>query len=199
MRKLITILLFCICANFVFAQRVKTLSCPEKKWALFHPIAALKVKKIYKTIMPLYDEVKTKKELDAFESGGKTDAFRHIFFMAALSQKISVRKLRKLGKAHEKGNYKQFLKLQNEQGELPDSLGSVMDLQNNEVGFAIGTANRKLNLEELRSKTIEAIKNGEAVYFKRNASGNYVNCSGEIIDRKNYKWSVPKCLIATNK
>ena len=148
--------------------------------------------------MPVYDEVRSKKELDGFESGGKTDAFRHVFFMAALSQKISVRKLRKLGKAHEKGNYKQFLKLQNEQGELPDSLGSVMDLQNNEVGFKIGTSNKNAEPQELKAKVIDAIKNGEAVYFKRNAEGNYVTCDGKTIERKNYKWFVPKCLIKTN-
>ncbi len=185
----------------MFAQSLKGISRYEKRWALFHPFAAIKVKKITKKCWPHYSNVKTKQVLDTYESGGKLDAFRHVFFMAALSQKIKPRKLRKLGIAHEKGNYKQFLNDQNEQGEQPDSLGTLMDLKNNEVGFGIGKENKKISLEDLKLKVISTIKSGDAFYFKRNTNGDYLNCNDQIIDLRNYsgKWFVPKCLVKTNE
>lgn len=168
-------------------------------WGLFHPFAALKVNKLYKKCLPFYEEVKKENGLDKFESGGKLDAFRHVFFMAAFTQKIKAKKIRKLGKAHEKGNYKHFLKNINEQGELPDSLATVMDLSNNEVGFKIGKENKKTELKDLKLLVIEEIKKGNALYFKRNEKGQYLNCNDEIILPQPKKWFVPKCLISTDK
>jgi hypothetical protein len=183
-----------------FSQKISERSRYEKRWAFFHPFAALKVKKIYKNCRPIYDEVKKTNTLDGFENGGKLDAFRHVFFMAAFSQKIGVKKLRKLGIAHEKGNHLNFLKSIKEEGELADSLSSVMDLKNNELGFKIGSQNKKLGLPGLKNKVIETIKKGEAVYFKRNASGNYLSCDDIEINLQEYKgkWFIPKCLIPTN-
>ena len=196
---------FC-CIFFIFffadlwSQKISERSRYEKCWAFAHPFAALKVKKIYKKCVPLYEELKKSKALDHFENGGKLDAFRHTFFMAAFDQKIKTRKLRKLGIAHEKGNYARFLKNIKEDGELADSLSTVMDLKNNELGFRIGSVNKKKDLQNLKELVIEEIKKGEAVYFKRNLSGNYLNCAGEVIILGNYqnKWFIPKCLIATN-
>lgn len=150
--------------------------------------------------MPIYEETKKNNLLDAFENGGKRDAFRHTFFMAAFAQKIKTKKIRKLGIAHEKGNYTHFLKNIKEDGELADSLSTVMDLKNNELGFKIGSANKKKDLSGLKDLATEEIKKGEAVYFKRNSSGQYLNCNGEIILLENYKnkWFIPKCLIPTN-
>ncbi len=185
---------------FIASQNKRTTSCYEKKWALFHPFAALKANKIYKRCLPFYEEVKKENTLDDFESGGKLDAFRHIFFMSAFAQKIKIRKIRKLGKAHEKGNYKHFLKNREEHGELPDSLSGVMDLFNNEVGFELGSENKKLNLKELKLLVVAELKKGCGLYFRRNAKKQYVNCSDEIILWENYlkKWFVPKCLIKTS-
>ncbi len=150
--------------------------------------------------MPLYEEVKKNNLLDTYENGGKLDAFRHTFFMAAFTQKIKTKKIRKLGIAHEKGNYAHFLKNIKEDGELADSLSSVMDLQNNELGFKIGSANKRKDLRDLKDLMIEEIKKGEAVYFKRNSSGQNLNCNGELILMENYKnkWFIPKCLMPTN-
>lgn len=196
---------FSIVLVFLFAeihsQKISSRSRYEKCWAFTHPCAALKVKKIYKRCAPIYEELKKNKTLDSFENGGKLDAFRHVFFMAAFDQKLKTKKLRKLGIAHEKGNYAHFLKNIKEDGELADSLSTVMDLQNNELGFRIGNCNKKTDLQNLKNLVIEAIKKGEAVYFKRNASGQYLNCAGEVIILENYqnKWFIPKCLVKTNQ
>lgn len=184
----------------IWSQKISSRSSYEKCWAFTHPFAALKVKKIYKQCLPYYEEVKKNNLLDAFENGGKLDAFRHTFFMAAFSQKIKTKKIRKLGIAHEKGNYAHFLKNIKEDGKLADSLSTVMDIKNNELGFKIGSVNKKKDLRDLKDVVIEEIKKGETVYFKRNSSGQYLNCNGEIILLENYKnkWSIPKCLIASN-
>ncbi|MBI2723402.1 MAG: hypothetical protein HYX39_14610 [Bacteroidetes bacterium] len=176
-------------------------SLPEWLWALSHPFAALKVKKISKECYRIYTTDKIIiTELDHFSNGGKLDAFRHVFFMAAFSQKIKIKKLRKLGKAHEKGNYKQFLKSSVEDGEVPDSLSSVMDLKNNEVGFVNGTENKTVSLENLRSIIITKIKAGEAFIMKRKINGLYIDCSGAIINTALYKgkWTIPKCLVPSD-
>jgi len=173
----------------------------EVWWGLWHPIAALKVKKIKAKVDLIYDQPDIKDQLDNLSSGGKLDAFRHVFYMAAFAQKIKIKKLRKLGIAHEKGNYRQFLKHQNENGEVPDSLSSVMDLYNNELGLNIGGfPNKKMNLEKLKELVIWKIKTGNATIFKRNKQGFYVECDDKIIDLSLYKgkWFVPKCLVPSN-
>lgn len=189
------------CFVSAFSQKLNSRSRYEKRWALLHPFAALKVKKIYKKCMPYYEEAKSNNTLDVFENGGKLDCYRHVFFMAAFSRNIKVKKLRKLGYAHEKGNYSNFLKGTLEEGELADSLSCAMDLKNNEFGFYIGTTLQLKTLKELSELTIERIKGGEAVYMKRNAAGQYLTCGNEIIDLADYKtkWFIPKCIIKTNE
>ncbi|MBA2611288.1 MAG: hypothetical protein H0U95_04900 [Bacteroidetes bacterium] len=171
----------------------------ELWWSAWHPVAALKVKKIHKKAMILFKNDDNKLLLDNYTNGGKLDAFRHVFFMAAFSQKINIKKLRKLGIAHEKGNYHQFLKQTKENDEAPDSLSNVMDLTNNELGFKIGSENKKKTLEELKQEVIKEIKEGKAVIMKRQQNGKYVDCNNKIIDAGIYKgkWFVPKCLVSS--
>jgi hypothetical protein len=190
-----------VCVYFSQAQKFRSRSGPEKCWALFHPFAAVKVKKIYNKAMPFYYEVQKKNRLDTFSNGGKLDAFRHAYFMAAFSQKIKVKKARKLGVAHEKGNYKDFKKGIKEDGEIPDSLSTVMDLHNNEVGLKIGKENKNMDLKALSEIVLASLQKGEGIYFKRNSKGRYLTCHDEIIDREMYtgKWVVPKCLIKINE
>lgn len=184
----------------IYPQKFKALSSAEKKWSLCHPISALKIKKIYKKCLPIYKNVANEKLLDSFSNGGKLDAFRHFFFMAAFSQKIKSKKLRNLGIAHEKGNYKDFLKGKNEDGEIPDSLSTVMDLLNNDSGIAFGIKNNKKTPEELKLFILEEIKKGNAFYFKRDFLGRYLTCDNAVIAIENYKkvWFVPKCLVTTD-
>jgi hypothetical protein len=155
---------------------------------------------MYSKTFVIYEQPNTKIALDNFNNGGKLDAFRHVFFMAAFAQKIKIKKLKKLGIAHEKGNYRQFKKHQNEEGERPDSLSNVMDLKNNDLGLKIGSENKKISLADLKELVINEIKNGKAQIIKRNKQEMYVECNDQIIDMQLYKgkWFVPKCLVPSN-
>jgi hypothetical protein len=169
-------------------------------WGLFHPVSAIKIKKISKSLNVIYNLKEIKLELDSYENGGKLDAFRHTFFMAAFAQKVKISKLRKLGIAHEKGNYRQFIKNQTENKEIPDSMGTVMDLFNNELGYKIGKANKKLLLPDLKYIVLKEIQNGNALVMKRDKTGNYLDCENNIINTTLFfkKWFVPKCLVKSD-
>jgi hypothetical protein len=183
----------------LFAQR--PVSAYEFRWAFFHPFAALKIKKRLPKALVIYNEVKATGQPDSFAGGGKLDAFRHVYTMAYLARYIRVKKLRKLGRAHEKGNKRQFKNNKLEDGERPDSLACEMDLKNNESGFLLGSANKTLNDTALKTLVLEAITAGKAWYLKRNVQGQYVDCDNKPVDPALYKgkWFVPKCLIKTNE
>ena len=191
-------LLLVVGYNRIVAQQIKLsqLSKYEKRWVLFHPIAALKIKKNYSRIIEVYQQVKQQAELDTFENGGKLDAFRHTYVMASLVQKINSKKIRKLGIAHEKGNQLDFMKHKLEEGELADSISCEMDLLNNEIGIGIGKECKKQQCDQqaLKSKVIEAIKSGKTFYLKRNTDGKYLTCTGELILPEKWKdtWNIPK-------
>jgi hypothetical protein len=177
------------------------LSKHEKHWAIWHPFASIKIKNHQAEMYAVYKEVKQQKLLDTFENGGKLDAFRHTFAMAYFSKFVKTKKLRKLGKAHEKANYQQFLNhLPEEDGELPDSLSSVMDLKNNNIALSLANEVKKLSSEEIKQKIIRLIKAGGVFIIKRNAQGLYVDCNNQIIPSEKIKgiWNVPKCLIKSD-
>jgi hypothetical protein len=176
------------------------LSKYEKSWALWHPFAAVKIKQHQAEMYAVYKEVKQQHVLDTFENGGKLDAFRHTFAMAYFSTFVKTKKLRKLGKAHEKANHRQFLhSLPDEDGELSDSLSSVMDLQNNEVAFSLAKEIKKLSTEEIKQKILLLIKNGDVFIMKRNAQGQYLDYDNRIIPVEKLKvWTNPKCLIKSS-
>lgn len=181
------------CLFFIF--KVSAISLPELKWAIFHPIAAIKIKKIKCSCDKYYLDSSLVNQLDRFENGGKLDAFRHIYYMSAFSKSIKTSKLRKLGLAHEKGNYRQFLKGNLEHGELPDSIGSLMDLKNNEIAFKLTNRTKNLNLKELKDEIIKLIQNNGVYYILRDNQGNYLNCSNNVIYIRR-TWQNEKCLIA---
>jgi hypothetical protein len=177
------------------------LSKYEKYWAIWHPFASVKLKNHQAEMYAVYKEVKQQKQLDTFENGGKLDAFRHTFAMAYFSKFVKAKKLRKLGRAHEKANYQQFLNhLLDEDGELSDSLSSVMDLKNNDIALSLANEVKKLSVEEIKQKIIGLIKAGCVFIIKRNAQGLYVNCNNQIIPSEKLKgiWNVPKCLIKSD-
>ena len=173
----------------------------EYRWAIFHPFAAKKVQRYLLEAMDVYSIVKKSKQLDEFESGGTLDAFRHTFTMAYLCRFVKVNKLRKLGKAHERGNKYYFFKNHQEFGERADSLACVMDLRNNELGYEIGKNNKNVSKNDLKNIVIEQIKAGNACKLKRNGQNLYVSCQNEPILIENYKgkWFLPKCLIKSNE
>lgn len=183
----------------VYGQEPK-LGKYEYAWVFWHPFAALKVYSIKKHCATIYNTYKNDKRLDAFSNGGKLDAYRHVFYMAAFSQKIKPKKVKKLGMAHEKNNYRQFLRSETEFGERADSLSSVMDLKNNLLGIEFGTSNRKLNLSQLNEWAIMAVISGKATILKRDPDGNFLTCEDKSIDFSLYskKWFVPKCLVPSD-
>ena len=177
------------------------LSKYEKHWAISHPFASLKIKKHQAEMYAVYKEVKQQRLLDTFENGGKLDAFRHTFAMAYFSKFVKAKKLRKLGKAHEKANHWQFLhSLPDEDGELSDSLSSVMDLKNNDIALSLAKEVKNLSGEEIKLKIIGLIKTGNVFIMKRNTQGQYLDCNNQIIPPEKIKgiWNVPKCLIKSN-
>jgi hypothetical protein len=177
-----------------------SLSRYERRWALFHPFAACRIKKHQQEMYGVYEEVKKSGMLDAYESGGRLDAFRHAFAMAYFVRFVRPARLRKLGKAHEKGNYEHFKKGITEEGELPDSAATVMDLKNNELGILIGCQNGRVAIQELRLKVIEKIKSGAAVILRRDADGRYTDCNGRALapEELKGKWQNQKCLVASS-
>lgn len=174
------------------------ISRPEKWWAATHPFIARKTFLISKEASKTASEMEKEKILDGDGNGGRIDAFRHAYWMALLSQKIKIKKALKLGMAHEKGNYLQFKKHQLEEGTLPDSMSSVMDLWNNKVGAELGYLNRELNKNDLKEKIMKAITIGEMCILKKDSMGNYLQCNLEVIDLNQYRqWNIPKCLIGS--
>lgn len=180
---------------------VSNISREEKRWALRHPVAAVKVKRVAQRCDALYNRSQTRAQLDSFSSGGKLDAFRHAFYMAAFAQKIKPKKIRALGEAHEKTNYRQFLKSKTEEGEVPDSISTVMDLFNNDLGISIGSSLRKLTLLELQRTVIYEIDQGKALIIRRDRQGRFLRCDGSILKTDEFRrqWFVPKCLVASSR
>lgn len=179
----------------------KGLFDPVALWGISHPFAAAKIKKINRQCLTIYNQKELKTRLDSFNSGGQLDAFRHVFFMAAFHQKVNAKKLRKLGKAHENKNYRQFLKGE-QQGEFRhDSLSMVMDLHNNEVAFGLKSSGTFVSLEELKETVIQTLYSGKALVMKRNRKGQLLKCDNSLLRPEDYgnSWYIPKCLVSSNQ
>ena len=102
-----------------------------------------------------------------------------------------------LGRAHEKGNYLQYKKHLLEDSILPDSVSSVMDLRNNEIGanWAVGTKiDSRKGLLKMIVENVEKLR-----VIKKDAQGNFLTCDDVIIPIKEWlgKWNIPKCLDGT--
>jgi len=173
------------------------LSGPERWWVLGHLHVAIPALKITKEAIFTTDSMLKNSALDQFSRGGRIDAFRHIYWMARLSQRIGEKKTRSLGVAHEKGNYKSFLKGKEEDLELPDSVSGVMDLHNNEIGIFIGKSVNHLSMQLVKEDVIKCIHKGDAVILKRNRLGQLITCEGEIVEMKDV-WLLPLCLVNSN-
>ena len=174
------------------------LSCPEKWWVVGHPFVAKKALKISEYARAITEEVKENGLLKGEGNGDQLDAFRHTFWMANLTLEIGGRRAKKLGKAHEKGNYQDFKKHQLEDGILPDKVSSEMDLYNNDVGIAIGKQSSSF---ELKNIVIELVLQGNCKIIKTDKKGNFLDAEGNIIPTENLKgkWENEKCLVSSNE
>jgi len=118
-----------------------------------------------------------------------------------LSQHVSWRKARRLGNAHEKGNYLDYKKHRLEEGTLPDKISSDMDLWNNDVGLQIGKMNAKISSDSLKTIVIGYIRNGKMKIIKKGSLGEFLDINNKIIpaDSLKGKWENQKVLINSNK
>jgi Domain of unknown function (DUF6973) len=173
------------------------ISCAEKWWVIKHPFKAKKAKKITKEARAITKKIKTENVLKGVGNGDQIDAFRHTYWMARLTQEIGWRRAKRLGKAHEKGNYRDFKKHRNEDGALPDKISSEMDLYNNTIGIKLGKKSSKLELKEM---VVEVILTGKCKIIRTDKQGNYVSCNGETLSKEGLidKWENEKCLVESD-
>ena len=174
------------------------LSYPEKWWVFTHPFVASGAFKITTEARKESDSLMAILALDSDPYGGQIDAFRHAYWMARLAQTMKWKKAIRLGKAHEKANKISFKKNRfDEEGLLPDSVSTTMDLFNNEVGVAIGCNFKFVSKQQIRDKVIQEIKSGRMRIILKNKQGNELKCDGKVLDKNEFagKWSIPKCLV----
>lgn len=167
--------LFCLLL-LTLSGKLMSQGFEELVWATLHPRAAIKVNKLKQNADPVYNRYVKLAIPDSFSSGGKLDAFRHVFYMSVFTQAIKANTIKKLGKAHERKNIRAAKKRKLEDGEIASLVASEMDLFNNELGISIGPVNKQLSLEALAELAINAIERGEARILLRNCKGQYQTC-----------------------
>lgn len=187
----------CSPSRKVTVKKFRSLQRPEKIWIYGHPFSAVKAFKTSSRAVELTQKIKEEHLLDQRENGGQLDAFRHSLWMALLTKQIGPRKAEKLGKAHEKGNYLDFRKGRLEEGEIPDSASTVMDLYNNLVGIQIGCENYKVSEDSIKVLILDAIRKGRMKIIARKNNGDFVDCEGRVIPAEELrgKWVNRKCLV----
>jgi len=177
------------------------LSKPEKCWVMKHPFIARKAYIISQNVLDVTDSIKSAGKLDRDVHGGRVDAFKHAFWMAATVQKIHWRKARRLGLAHEKGNYIQFRKAAKKGNKSSHDLAAIaMDIWNNQKGIEIGLEYYGQPISEIVDVIIQAIKDGEMRMIRKNEAGQYLSANGQIIDPADIKaeWDNPRMIIPSN-
>jgi hypothetical protein len=177
------------------------LSGPEKCWVIFHPFKAKRAFRISLEARKISDSIKQTNLLDKDANGGQIDAFRHSYWMATLAQKIGRRSAKSLGRAHEKGNYRQYKKNKLEEGTIPDKKSSEMDLFNNNVGINIYRKNKKVSKKRYIELILDKINQGKLKILKKDNKGRYLDCNGSLLPKYEYygKWENNKCLIPSIK
>ncbi len=195
----------CLISDIAEAQstlgKFKRLSRPEKWWVMTHPLKARKALRTTQFVLLITDSIKKTGILGNDLNGGTLDAFKHSYWMACMTFNIGKKRAKKLGEAHEKGNRREFEKRKMEDGILPDSVSCAMDTWNNKQGLIIGMTSFKTydNEFQLVTPVIRSIKAGEMRMIRKDEKGNYLDCSGKLIDLTAYKgqWGIPKCLISS--
>jgi hypothetical protein len=181
-------------------KRFSALSSPEKWWVVGHPFKAKRALEVTLRTLEITDSIKKTGLIGADMNGGELDAFKHSLWMASMSHYIGQKASLKLGKAHEKGNYRSFIKGGQEDGVLPDKVSSDMDLFNNQAGAQIASDHPKASEDELIQLTIEKLKHGGLKTIKKD--GNvFLTCQGVPIPEASLigNWQNDKCLIPSNK
>ncbi|MBL7925161.1 MAG: hypothetical protein JNL88_13245 [Bacteroidia bacterium] len=180
-----------------------SLGRPEQCWALSHPFKAGKAFRITRDVRKHVSEVYRYEALDSFPHGGSLDAYRHCYWMASLGGKIGSRAARKLGKAHEKSNYRAFRRGKAVDGVIQDSNAVVMDLHNNEAGLRLAEAHPEHSPESLQQLVMEELRSGRLLRLKTNHAGQLLPCEGstpvDFSRRGRKQWQMPTCLLKSNE
>ena len=181
-------------------QRFKQLLPAQKTWVILHPFKAKKAYKISLEATNVSDSIAKTHLLDGDVTGGQVDAFRHAYWMARLNQEIGKSAARSLGKAHEKDNYRQFKDQLLEDGVFPDKISSEMDLINNNVGLNYTKKRKPYPKDGLIYRIVNEILAGELRILKKDKEGNYMSCTGKILDSEELKnsWTNNKCIVPSN-
>lgn len=201
------IILFCLLGLWACQEtagqssisRWSNLSSPEKWWIILHPFKAKRALEISMKTLKVTDSVGNTGTIGNDINGGHLDAFKHCYWMFSLSREIGKPAALKLGKAHEKGNYRSYKKGSLEDGHLPDSPSSDMDLHNNEIGASLAKDQAALEETGMVEIVIHALNAGELVILKKTGS-DFLTCEGQVIPRDSLlgKWHNDKCLVSSD-
>jgi hypothetical protein len=76
-----------------------------------------------------------------------------------------------------------------------------MDLFNNRAGAALAIDSSSETAGELVNIIAEAIKAGRLKILKKNSSGNFLDCQGDVISVEELigKWETAKCLVDSDE
>jgi len=178
------------------------LSGKEKRWAMFHPRAAKKVKNIIPEVRTDVRQKIADYKIDSLIHGGQADAYRHALWMALTAKHIGDKKARRVGQMHEESNKEHFYKSEKEDNALQDSISCQMDLLNNDLGIAYGIGYKDKSDDELKELVLNGILAGEFFMLFRNKQNEFLDCEGNVVDNKirleEKKWYLPYCLVPTN-
>ena len=203
MRSIVCIML---CLSFWFADAqsgavaFSALSGPEKWWVVCHPFRASKARQTTREVLHVTDSIAAVGILGKDANGGQLDAFKHAYWMAALSERIGQKSALKLGRAHEKGNYRSFKKGRPEDGFLPDRPSSEMDLFNNAAGAAVSQWKKQWTKQELIGKILDMTLEGQLRVLKKEG-GYFYSCDGHLLDLSELAgyWENGKCLVPSDQ
>jgi len=195
------VLLFLTSCSSNLKHSFSKLSKPEKTWVAFHPFKAKSAYLISLEAERVKDSIALLNIIGDDNNGGRLDAFKHSFWMARLSQHIGKRAAYRLGKAHEKGNYRTYERRRLEDGFLPDKQSSEMDLFNNEIGLKVGSSFKKASKNLLIQKLLDSLENGKLRMLKKDEFGDFLDCQNQKIplDSLKSKWDTEKCLVPSNE
>lgn len=205
MKKIPSICFLCFFLSLQIAGQNKekgfsVLSSPEKWWVVWHPFKAKKALEVSLRTLEVTDSIKRTGLIGHDMNGGHLDAFKHAYWMAGLSKHIGQSASLKLGKAHEKGNYKSFLKGNPEDGVLPDKASSEMDLFNNKAGAQLFLKKRDTGERVLIEMVLYALEQGKLRVIKKEGAV-FLTCEGAPIEPSSLMglWENDKCLIPSNQ
>ncbi len=181
-------------------KKFSELSRELKLWSLLHPVRAYNTWKISEQVRDLANRMISDPDLDGDYAGGQVDAFRHILWMALLTQRYGPRFARKMGQMHERSNKEDFKKGRLEEYQLPDATSMMMDLLNNEVGIELGSRLPNISLESLIDEVKKIVLDGKAWVIKKDEDGDFLDLNGQKIAKSFWlgKWNTPKVLVRSN-